>query len=193
MSRINNAVCEMRDTPFSDVELARFRRLLDNPKPGNPRWYKMPTVTPFVFRPGAAPAVPRQARCTVMTVPLHAEIRCIGGPFAGAALAVCIENDVGTLPMTYQGKIGRYEGTKPGGAPFYTGMLQWIVLKEAATMDQMRGEGPAILWTRPKLVKFKQAYQDAIDTCEGEFIFEGNEFMMGYAKYLIEFLDGKFK
>jgi hypothetical protein len=56
-----------------------------------------------------------------------------------------------------------------------------------------------ITWTRPKLERFKQAYQSAKATGEvighdpETFTFEGNEFVPGYAKYLIEYLELQFK
>jgi hypothetical protein len=50
-----------------------------------------------------------------------------------------------------------------------------------------------INWDRPKLERFKKAYEKAIvdgarpnDT----FVFDGNEFVVQYAKYLIEYLEG---
>jgi len=55
-----------------------------------------------------------------------------------------------------------------------------------------------ITWTRPKLKRFKEAYQSAMATGEvighdpETFTFEGNEFVPAYAKYLIEFLELKF-
>lgn len=193
MIRFNNNDCQLRETPLTDIELARFHRLLANPQPGNPKWYKVPIVAPFKFRPGAAPAVPRQARCTVMTVPPHEQLRCIGGPFDGDLLEVCIENDVRTLPMAYQGRIGRYEGAKPGGTAAYTEPLRWVILKECTTMSESKNEGTTILWTRPMLVKFKRAYAHAVETHQAVFKFEEHDFVIGYAKYLIEFLEGKFK
>jgi hypothetical protein len=47
-------------------------------------------------------------------------------------------------------------------------------------------------WTRPKLVRFQAEYerQQQLGTPFGDtMIFEGNTFVMGYAKYLIEFLE----
>jgi hypothetical protein len=44
-----------------------------------------------------------------------------------------------------------------------------------------------ISWTRPMLTRFKAAYKAATtDT----FTFDGHEFVRGYAKYLIEYLEG---
>jgi hypothetical protein len=47
-------------------------------------------------------------------------------------------------------------------------------------------------WTRPKLVRFKAEYERQQELGKGfndTFGFDGNEFVMGYAKYLIEFLE----
>ena len=47
-----------------------------------------------------------------------------------------------------------------------------------------------VSWTRPMLERFKKAYEKSTKT-EGAdvFMFEGNEFVEGFAKYLIEHLD----
>ena len=52
---------------------------------------------------------------------------------------------------------------------------------------------PSINWTRPMLERFKRAYADAINANPDRnsvFTFEGHEFVQGYAKYLIEYLEG---
>lgn len=48
-----------------------------------------------------------------------------------------------------------------------------------------------INWTRPLLNKFKQAYAVAADEGKDVFIFEDNGFTVGYAYYLITFLEGE--
>ena len=48
-----------------------------------------------------------------------------------------------------------------------------------------------INWTRPMLERFKKAYADAVAQGLDDFIFDGNEFVTDYAKYLIEYLDGR--
>lgn len=50
-----------------------------------------------------------------------------------------------------------------------------------------------IQWTGIKLVRFKIAYRNARVNKAETFHFEGNEFVTNYAKYLIEYLDSKFK
>lgn len=50
---------------------------------------------------------------------------------------------------------------------------------------------PQIEWTRPKLERLKKAYRSAVDDKLKIFEFEGHEFIPGYAKYLIEYLEGR--
>lgn len=46
-----------------------------------------------------------------------------------------------------------------------------------------------ILWTKPMLERFRKAYQKAVADQVDTFMFDGNEFVVGYAKYLIQYLD----
>lgn len=48
-----------------------------------------------------------------------------------------------------------------------------------------------IHWTIPMLMRFKRAYADALASHQASFVFEGKQFMTGYARYLIEFLEGE--
>jgi hypothetical protein len=52
-----------------------------------------------------------------------------------------------------------------------------------------------ISWTRPMLERFKIAYQKAKMATgpdgNGVFKFDGSDFVLGYAKYLIEYLEDK--
>ena len=51
-----------------------------------------------------------------------------------------------------------------------------------------------IAWDRPMLKRFKTAYKAACETpgdASDVFTFEGHEFVIGYAKYLIEYLEGQ--
>lgn len=50
-----------------------------------------------------------------------------------------------------------------------------------------------IEWTRDMLERFKMAYGLARETRGEVFEFEGNEFLVSYAGYLIQFLDAKFE
>jgi hypothetical protein len=43
------------------------------------------------------------------------------------------------------------------------------------------------------LQRFKRAFKKATKESKEVFIFEGNEFVIGYAKYLIEYLEEQFK
>jgi hypothetical protein len=49
-----------------------------------------------------------------------------------------------------------------------------------------------LTWTKDKLKRFKKVYSKAVAENEESFFFEGNEFVTGYAKYLIEYLSPKF-
>ena len=64
-------------------------------------------------------------------------------------------------------------------------------------MEDMMNERIVIEWDKEKLESFKKAYK----VCEREdgsynctsFTWSGHEFVPGYAKYLIEFLEEKLK
>jgi hypothetical protein len=58
---------------------------------------------------------------------------------------------------------------------------------------QNKPSGKVIKWTRPMLARFKVAYQHAAGAGKTQFEFDGNLFVVGYAKYLIEFLETQFK
>ena len=47
--------------------------------------------------------------------------------------------------------------------------------------------------TKEMFIKFKKAYQSALNKSHDSFFFEGNEFLTSYAKYLIEYLEPQFK
>ena len=55
----------------------------------------------------------------------------------------------------------------------------------------MSGDRPVIRWTKPMLERFKVAHKTAVNTKADTFVFDGNEFVVGYAKYLIEYLDAQ--
>ena len=51
-------------------------------------------------------------------------------------------------------------------------------------------------WNRGKLKRFKRVYKVAVfktNDTQATFMFDGQEFVIGFAKYLIEFLEQKFK
>lgn len=70
-----------------------------------------------------------------------------------------------------------------------------------STLENVGGNGqqerPQILWTPEKLVRFRQALEQAVKSGKtgsfDSFLFEGNEFVTAYAAYLIRFLETKFK
>lgn len=50
--------------------------------------------------------------------------------------------------------------------------------------------GELIMWDRPKLERLKRALAKAVATAPtDEFEFEGHTFVIGYAVYLIEYLE----
>ncbi len=53
---------------------------------------------------------------------------------------------------------------------------------------QAAESSPVIHWTREKLGQFKRAEKASR---EDVFLFEGHEFFRYYARYLIEYLEGK--
>jgi len=48
-----------------------------------------------------------------------------------------------------------------------------------------------ITFTKESFKRFKKAYKDAIRNKATQFTFEQNEFIVGYAKYVIEYIEGK--
>ena len=48
-------------------------------------------------------------------------------------------------------------------------------------------------WTKETFLKFKKDYEIALKENHESFFFEGNEFLVSYAKYLIEYLEPQFK
>jgi hypothetical protein len=44
-------------------------------------------------------------------------------------------------------------------------------------------------WDRPKLERFKKEYEKAVKENVATFKFDGKEFVPGFAKYLIEYLE----
>jgi hypothetical protein len=46
-----------------------------------------------------------------------------------------------------------------------------------------------ITWDHALLEKFRRAYTRAVKAGHGEFTFQDNVVLVGYAKYLIEYLD----
>ena len=50
-------------------------------------------------------------------------------------------------------------------------------------------------WTEEKVEAFDKEYKKNKELCKqsgASFVFEGNEYLMSYAKYLLEFLYNKF-
>lgn len=53
--------------------------------------------------------------------------------------------------------------------------------------------GKTITWDRPMLKRFKDALSDALGQSSTTFVFDGHEFVISYAKYLIEYLESRLK
>lgn len=49
----------------------------------------------------------------------------------------------------------------------------------------------AIYWNKDKLAQFKRAHHACVANGQESFEFEGHPLLAAYAKYLIEFLEGK--
>lgn len=52
---------------------------------------------------------------------------------------------------------------------------------------------PTIVWTKPKLKAFTKVYARAVADGKETFTFEGYEFVVKYAEYLIEYLTPRLK
>ncbi len=48
-------------------------------------------------------------------------------------------------------------------------------------------------WTRPMYDRFRKAYAVAVKAGHESFVFDGNEFVTSYAKYLLEWLTTEFE
>ncbi len=51
----------------------------------------------------------------------------------------------------------------------------------------------SVSFTKESFKAFQRLYAATVEAKQDTFMFEGNEFFTGYAKYMIEFLKGKFK
>ena len=49
-----------------------------------------------------------------------------------------------------------------------------------------------VTFSKQKLVRFEKAYNEAVKDHLGVFVFDSNEYVVGYAKHLIEYLRTKF-
>jgi len=48
-------------------------------------------------------------------------------------------------------------------------------------------------WTKNKLNEFEEIYKKALKDNNVDFMFEDHKFLTAYAKYLIEYLEDRFK
>lgn len=60
--------------------------------------------------------------------------------------------------------------------------------------QKLRGEyhmdSENVSFSRPKLARFKVAYARAVKENKADFTFDGHDYLVGYAKYLIQYLEG---
>lgn len=71
-------------------------------------------------------------------------------------------------------------------------MLPTIYTTMKQTHNNLNSNSSTVVnWTRPLLNKFKMAYALAADEGKDVFIFEDNGYTVGYAYYLITFLEGE--
>jgi len=54
-------------------------------------------------------------------------------------------------------------------------------------------EETMIEFDKARLKRLKTAYNDTIEQKKESFIFEGRELLVSYAKYMIEYLEGRLK
>jgi hypothetical protein len=52
--------------------------------------------------------------------------------------------------------------------------------------------GKSVSWTRPKLIRFAKAYEAAKANGCDSFVFDGDDYLVSYAKYMLQFLAPKF-
>jgi hypothetical protein len=52
---------------------------------------------------------------------------------------------------------------------------------------------PEVDFTPEKVKKLRRYYDRAVRAGDDEFVFEGNQLLVGYAKYLLEYLEGKMR
>ena len=53
--------------------------------------------------------------------------------------------------------------------------------------------GKTVSWTKPKVKRFKTVIRNTEESRKSQFEFEGNEYDLKYAKYLLEYLGDHFK
>lgn len=118
----------LTNDPWPENALARLKLLrAAGRSPGNPKWYKAPTLPKqFVFKPGAKPVYPPQCKPTPQLAPQHESLVCVGGPFDGQRLAVSLNSVRGTLPFSLRGVAGHYERTENGRPTIAGKTLTWV-------------------------------------------------------------------
>lgn len=60
-------------------------------------------------------------------------------------------------------------------------------------MAEIKNSPRWVNFDKPTFKRFKETYQKAIDSKKDTFTFENHEYLVGYAKYVIEYIiEGKF-
>jgi hypothetical protein len=57
----------------------------------------------------------------------------------------------------------------------------------------MTNETKRVVYTEESLARLKAVYKEAVEKGQDQYTLDGNEYLVAYAKYLIEYLDGVFK
>jgi hypothetical protein len=82
------------------------------------------------------------------------------------------------------------------GEKFVAAAMKFQELKLALVHREVQrmadDTGKQVSWTLPKLKKFKAAWKAADDAEQESFTFDENEYLVTYARYLIEYLDNVF-
>lgn len=65
---------------------------------------------------------------------------------------------------------------------------------ERALWQELHMDSASVKWDRPMLARFKRTYTQVVNHPKkpDTFTFEGHEYVVGYAKYLIQYLEGQF-
>jgi len=65
--------------------------------------------------------------------------------------------------------------------------------REPVGGEAARADWQTINWTADMLKRLKAAHHKAVSSRADQFVFDGHDFDTRYAKYLIEYLEPKFK
>jgi len=71
-------------------------------------------------------------------------------------------------------------------------MTAWELERALAFEWAKEAKVDTIQFDAKKFLRLKAAYRKACDAGETQFTFDGHELLVAYAKYLIQYLEGKF-